>query len=263
MSILPLPDRPLKLSRHARPGYFWSIIGGLLLVVAGVFLLVWQGPGLQHDWIIRKNPVVVWDSEVQNGECTTRKAIFTDCSAHLVYSVDDQRYEVDAAVMFVSFDSGDYMVDVVRSGDDPSLATISIGLEKLWNRIATMAVFLLFTLGGGLMLFLQGTRAMRNATLLSGAGRFSVVPVSIANIQSAARRKVVTINDPSGKRPKAGFAQTFGKKEEPLIRQDQAGRTFGLAVKREGCEVPVLLDTRLERLNLTEAERQTALAALG
>lgn len=130
---MPLPDRPLKLSRGARPGYVRPIFGGIFTLGLSMFLLVWQLPDLQRDWRINRNPVAVEDSQVQNGQCTTRQVIFTDCEATLVYTVDGTNYETDVAVMFIDLHSGDYTVDVVQSGDDPALATISIGLENHGN----------------------------------------------------------------------------------------------------------------------------------
>ena len=49
----------------------------------------------------------------------------------------------DVKLFFVDFHSGDYTVDLVISGDKPELATISIAIEKFWNRVILLAVFLL------------------------------------------------------------------------------------------------------------------------
>ncbi|MGL4321163.1 MAG: hypothetical protein ACRCS3_09905 [Paracoccaceae bacterium] len=263
MSIITLPQRPLKLSRQARPAYFWALAGALFLMVIGLFLMVWQLPGIQHDWTISRNPVLVQDGTIKDAKCTTRKGVFTDCEAHLSYTVDGTPYETDVALMFVDFHSGDYTVDIVRSGDDPSLATMDIGIDKLWNRIILLAVLMLFTLGAGFALFLQGARNMRASGLLARAGMFEPIPVVIESSAMAGKRQQVTFSNPAGAKPKAKFASTFRKGEEPLIVQASSGVVYGVAVTRAGTPVPVLLDRGLMRLDLTASEREAALASVG
>jgi hypothetical protein len=263
MALITLPQRPLKLSRHARPGYFWALVGAMFLIVVGLFILVWQAPGIQHDWTISRNPVLVQDGNIENAKCTTRKAIFTDCEALLSYVVDGAEYHTEVSLMFVDFNTDGYTVEIVRSGDDPSLATMDIGIDKLWNRVILLAVLLLFTLGGGVALFLQGARNMRASGLLARAGMFEPVRVAIAAVAATGKRQQVTITNPAGARPKAQFMSAFRKGEEPLIVQTNKGEVYGIAVMVPGTPVPVLLDRGLMRLDLTEAERATALASVG
>lgn len=257
-----LPERPLKLSRKARPGYVAAYLGGILLLVIGTVIMVWQADGLQRDWKISRNPVVVEDGDVRNGECTTRKGIFTDCEGHLSYVVDGKPYETDVALMFVDIHSGDYLVDIVRSGDAPQLATMSIGIDKLWNRLGLFAVLMLFTLGGGLVLMWQGARNMRAASVLSRPTRLSAIPVSVESATKSGRRTNYTIRDPAGRRPKAKFIASFRSNEEPLMLQNDKGEVFGVAVKHPATPVPVLLDSELKRLDLTPEERMAATASI-
>lgn len=263
MSIITLPQRPLKLSRHARPAYFWALIGAVFLMVIGLFMMVWQLPGIQHDWTISRNPVLVQDGNIENAKCTTRKAIFTDCEAHLSYVVDGTPYETEVSLMFVDFNTDGYTVNIVRSGDDPSLATMDIGIDKLWNRVILLAVLLLFTIGGGFALFLQGARNMRASGLMARAGMYDPVGVTIAAVAKTGKRQQVTMTNPAGAKPKAQFMSSFRKGEEPLIMQTSTGEVFGIAVKPAGTPVPVLLDRGLMRLDLTADERAAALASVG
>jgi hypothetical protein len=262
MPIITLPQRPLKLSRHARPAYFWALAGAVFLMVIGLFVMVWQLPGIQHDWAISRNPVVVQDGNIENAKCTTRKGVFTDCEAHLSYMVGSKHYETDVALMFMDFHSGDYTVDIVRSGDDPSLATMDIGIDKLWNRVILLAVLMLCTLGAGFALFLQGARNMRASGLLARAGMYEPIRVAIEATAMAGKRQQVTISNPAGAKPKAKFMSSFRKAEEPLIMQADTGEVYGIAVKLAGTPFPVLLDRGLMRLDLTEAERTTALGSV-
>lgn len=54
-----------------------------------------------RDFQISQNPMVLEDGDVQNGRCTTRKAVFTDCEARLVYSYGGRNYDTEVEVMFV------------------------------------------------------------------------------------------------------------------------------------------------------------------
>lgn len=44
-----LPERPLKLSPKARPGYIVAYLSGILLLALGVFLMAWETEGLQRQ----------------------------------------------------------------------------------------------------------------------------------------------------------------------------------------------------------------------
>jgi hypothetical protein len=255
---VPLPDRPLKLSRAARPRYLGAYFGAIVLIAIGAFLMVWEAGDLQRDWKISRNPVVV-DGDVQDGKCTTRKAIFTDCEGHLVYAVDGKSYETDVALMFVDLHTGDYMVDIVRSGDAPQLATMSIGIDKLWNRIGLFAFLMLCTVGGGLALLWQGARNMRASSMLAHPAKLAAIPVAIDSAAKSGRRVNYTFRNPSGRRPKAKFIGSFRSGEAPLMISNERGELFGVAVTHPSTPVPVLLDSGLQRLDLSPEERAAAL----
>ena len=149
---LKLPARPLTLKREAIAtpvSYYFSI--PILLAIA-VFMVVTEAPGILRDYRISKNPLVVEDGSI-DGQCTTRKAIFTTCEVSLAYEHGGQRYDKDVEVMFVDMHSGDYETGLVIAADEPQLATISLGLDMLWNRIITLAVFTTL-LGGGALIML-------------------------------------------------------------------------------------------------------------
>ena len=65
-----------------------------------------------------------------------------------------------------------------------------------------------------------------------------------------------------GPKGKSTANSLFPKGTDPLLVLDDHGNAFGYAVEHEGSPIPVLLDRRLERLDLTPEERRTALMAL-
>ena len=141
LSSLVLPSRPLSLARNviSTPNaYFWSTP---IILALAVFLFVSEAPGVIRDFQISQNPLVLENGDVQNGKCTTRKAVFTDCEAHLVYSYGGRNYDTEVEVMFVDFHTGDYETGLVISADHPELATMSLGLDMrdLFEQIAKAA----------------------------------------------------------------------------------------------------------------------------
>uniref|UniRef100_A0A914XT48 Uncharacterized protein n=1 Tax=Panagrolaimus superbus TaxID=310955 RepID=A0A914XT48_9BILA len=124
----------------------------------------------------------------------------TDCKADIVFK-DSAGKSVQESVSFMFFDTSrsGYDVEIVRSGDDPSLVTLDLGVEKLWDRIFTLGVFTVLLIGGAIAVIVAMIRA----------------------------------ND-----------------------------TPALAVLPQGCDVPVLLDENLDRLDLTADEKQAIHNAL-
>nr|OAP92373.1 hypothetical protein A4U53_03730 [Rhizobium leguminosarum] len=66
-----------------------------------------------RDFQISQNPLTLENGDVQNGRCTTRRAVFTDCEARLVYSYGGRDYDTEVEVMFVDFHTGDYETGLV------------------------------------------------------------------------------------------------------------------------------------------------------
>src|SRR5262249_12621572 len=144
-----LPARPVSVRPEAVSaprGYLFLTL--LTLAVAAV-MICWEGPGLLQDWEISKHPIILDDGRIENGNCTTHRGVFTDCEAHLAYSYDGQSYQKDVDIFFVDLHVGDYESGMAISADHPEMATLTIGLDKLWNRIVSFAVFVLIIAGIG------------------------------------------------------------------------------------------------------------------
>ena len=257
---LPLPTRQLAIS--GRPvavpaGFFFTVV--ILLAMAGFFAW-WQGPGLWRDIQINQNPVTLSDADVLDGECTTRRGV-TDCDARLVYDYEGQSYDTQVSVMFVDFSTSDYLVEVVISADKPELATITLGLEKLWNRLAVFTVFQLLFLGGGIAMLLGGLRAWRANRGAGVPGRLTLVPVEVTDTHKRGGSSYVSYADLDARGKKRVTRSRFRRDEAPLMAVDESGTLVGVAVQSEHTAVPILLDSELHRLDLSERERQHALAA--
>jgi hypothetical protein len=225
------------------------------------FMLIWEAPGIYRDFQISQNPLVLDSGDVQNGRCTTRKGIFTDCEARLVYSYNGHDYETDVEVMFIDFHIGDYETGLVISADHPELATISLGLDKLWNRIITLAVLTVFLGGLGFAMIFLALRIWRVKAQLRHPAVLVPVPVEITAFDRRRRVLSITYNDKiaSDKTGRSSYTR-MKDGEEPLIIGSTNGKAVGLAVRHGKTALPVLLDHRLQRVSLTDEERTAALA---
>nr|WP_233123583.1 hypothetical protein [Agrobacterium vaccinii] len=257
---LHLPNRPFSLSRNVISiprAYIWSTP---IILALTAFLLFWEGPGVYRDFLISQNPMVVEDGDIRDGRCTTRKAILTDCKARLVYSFDARSYDTKVEVMFVDFHTGDYETELVVSADHPELATISLGLEKLWNRIITLTLFTLGLGGMGIGMIFLALRILRVKSQLSRPALLQTVPVEIAEFDRKSNILSVTYNDKIADDKTGRSAYTrFTNGEEPLIVGAADGKLLGMAVRHGATALPVLLDDRFNRVALTDDERAAAL----
>ncbi|HWV22036.1 MAG TPA: hypothetical protein VN036_13495 [Devosia sp.] len=257
---LPLPNRSLAIAPRpfSMPAAFlFSIV---VLSAMAIGLAIWQGPGLWRDWQINQDPLTLQDWDLRDGECSSRRGL-TDCEADITYSFEGQSYEKHISLAFLDFSSDDYMVDVVISRDDPELATLSLGLDMLWNRLAMFAVFMLLFAGGAIGMVVNGLRAMAANRAAATPGRLTLVPVEIAEMKKVRGGMAVSYIDQLRGRSKRTTRTHFAKGQAPLIGLDETGKQVGVAVKLDHVASPILLDGKLERVQLTDIERQAALAA--
>lgn len=257
-----LPTRPLVLKRGAIStplAYYFST--PILLAIA-VFMVVTEGPGILRDYKINQNPLVIENAGI-SGNCTTRKAVFTTCEVDLSYEHGGQRYEKDVDVMFVDFHTGDYETGLVISADRPDLATITLGLDMLWNRIITLAAFALLLGGGSLAMIFLALRILRVRSQLRRPAHLTPIPVEITGMDKKRNRLAVTYADRLSERKTKRVAYTrFEAGQEPIIVGDAGSNPVALAVWHGNTSLPILLDDRLERIEMSAQERADALAPL-
>ena len=257
--ITSFPNRPLKLHRTGIwPGVL-SYLGGLLLLAVAAFIGITEVPGIIRDIQISRDPVIADSGEVTDGECSTRNAFFVDCSAEVAYDVKGKRNQTHVEMMFIDFHDGDYSADVVYSRSSPRLATLSLGLDMLWNRIIFAVVLLALVSVGGIALLAKGWSSDRARWLARRAAVRVPVTVQLTSISKHLGAKQVgfTLQQP-GKKRAVAHASRFRNTETPFML-DQTSNA-ALALVPEGGGVPVLLDDGLERVDLTASERMTLLA---
>ncbi|NLS16581.1 hypothetical protein HGP16_08410 [Rhizobium sp. P40RR-XXII] len=258
-----LPQRALTLAQGVitmpRAVYFSLPV----LIALTVFMAISEMPGILRDWTISQNPVMLDSGDIRDGKCSTRKGFFTNCSAHLTYDYQGQNYDKDVEIMFVDIHAGDYDTDLVVSGDHPELATLSLGLDMLWNRIITLAVFVALLGGACIAMIFQLLRIWRVRGQLRQPAQLVPVPVEITTFQRKGKRLTVTYADKIADRKTGRAAHTrFEPGQEPLVVDEKDGKAVALAAWHGNAALPVLLDSRLERIDMTAEERARTLAPL-
>jgi hypothetical protein len=112
-----------------------NLLALVVLVVALGFAAWKAGPGILRDWSLRNDYAPVAAADVI-GECRTYVAIFKYCDITLATA--DGAAAKDT-LFFVDINSDDYGVNVVvASPSNPGQLSTSIGIEKFWNRVATL-----------------------------------------------------------------------------------------------------------------------------
>ena len=262
LAQIKLPSRPLSLKRGviSVPAAYYFSIPVLLAIL--VVMFVAEGPGILRDYQISKDPLEIESGDI-NGSCKTRKAIFTTCEADLSYEHAGVSYTKEVEVMFVDFHSGDYETGLVISAKNPELATISLGLDMLWNRIITLGVFVALLGFGGLAMLFTLIRVLRVRLQLRHPAPLTVIPVALKAVAEKRNRLFVTYADTvrDGKTKRQSFTHLeLGR--IPVVVGHTGKHDVALAVRHGNSALPVLLDDQLERIDLSNEERAQALASI-
>ena len=242
------------MARTGAPPPILMFVLGLLMVAGAVATLAGGVVNVLPDLAVRANPLMVQTASA-DGSCETKRVVFTSCSVVLSYDVAGTSYEVERDYVWIGT-AQEYSTDVMVAADRPELATASVALDKLTNRVLSiLAGFALF-LGIGIATLRQWrlARVVRVRYAKKTAQPLTPVVVSLAGVKDVRLRGrlyefIVTADGKSRKR-----SQLLSKSEGAapfLVAPDRA-----LAVYAAGVEAhPVLLDSGLTRLDLTDDER--------
>ncbi|AYD00082.1 hypothetical protein [Neorhizobium sp. NCHU2750] len=260
---LSLPARPLSINSNAvsLPRHFFLFTPVIFAIT--IFMIWWQAPDLLRDYQISRNPVVLQDGDIQDGKCTTRKAVMTDCEAKLSYTYQGRAYQTETHFFFVDIHTGDYLTDLVISADHPELATLSLGLEKLWNRVISLVIVAGILAVLSLAMVFLAFRVWRVRAALRRPAGVTLIPVDITTVNRSGKRQFLTYVDKlAADRTKRTAYTMFSRGEDPLVLADPAGKAVGIAARHGRTALPVLLDAGLERIDLSPEERTVALASV-
>ncbi|MFN3776651.1 hypothetical protein [Sphingomonas parapaucimobilis] len=249
-----LPARPIMVRRAGFADHYRLLVFSILLGFGALAIVATIWPGLYADYRILRAPVDVPQASMVDGECRMRK-FSVRCNATIAYPRDGATKSRAVNFSYMAFRNEDRETRIVAERGNPDNITLSLAIEEFWNRfLGSLLVVLVFAVFSVLMMrrFLYQSasiKAMRDPALLR--------PVWARITQRTDKRGQSRITyapiDPAmtGK----AIASGFGKDERPWTHYDPAqDETFTLAVVHPNATLPVLLDERLDRLDLAPEE---------
>ncbi len=251
------PQRALKL--HQPIGAWARLLPVLgFLFLAGIFG-GWLGyevaPALISDFRVQQTAQPLANAHVE-GRCSSRAAIFHDCDVKLVFRRKGDEVRREVHYLFVDFHTGSYSARVMGDPDHPETMTTDLGLDKLWNRVATLLGMAVIGIGmlAGIVIVMRGNRADARALRRLSGQALQPVPLQFLGWQG---------NDGWRVAGQDGLQHLWRvpRKAKPLILDAQRGLVLG--VTAAGAEKPFPLDDRLRWVDLQPGERAAVLQAAG
>ncbi|MBX9589075.1 MAG: hypothetical protein K2X43_07215 [Hyphomonadaceae bacterium] len=237
-------------------------IAMLLLILGG--LGAWLGPGIAGDWRMRHDWISAPDARITAQQCHAWATVLSTCSV----TVADAKHGGERTQWYV-FAGGarDRATEPRRSRSDAAQITTDLGLESLTSRLVTLLAFasiIVFCLVVAAAMLWKGMKMQRAFAAMSGQRLLPVVvEIERSNRLPPRRRLWVYLYETESTQERALVEWPVSR--HPLFTS--ADERWALALRSEEGGTPMLLDTRLEGLDLTEAEkaafRQAFLAAFG
>ncbi|OAM38391.1 MULTISPECIES: hypothetical protein [Eikenella] len=265
MYILPfsMPVKPFKMRGIGPHRPIMMALVALLLLPVGAIFVAWQShvaTEIYQDYQIGQHAVPV-NARI-DGECTTRKSIFTSCNTTITY----RGHTVKKSFSFFGT-GGDIYTRALADANDPSRLTLDVAVEKVGNRSMGVLLF------GGLGLLMIGAafyvalvRVPRYRRILAAINRPEAQPWQLAAVPCLntgnAGKDAVYQAEIDGKTRKIGLS--FGKQENRAWTfQTPSGQHYLLAFVPNGGGVPVALDRKLVAVaGLSKGEKSKLAAEL-
>jgi len=253
-----LPMRPLAVRapgvglRSQIGVVFWSLV---VAVAIGFFIVPLIGDVISDYGLVGKAEPVV--GAHLDGRCSTHGGVLTRCGATLVApgASGEIRRKVD--YFFVDFHAGDYEVAVIADPARPTLLTTDLALDKLTNRILTLA--LAGPLFAGLvvaMLFGAG-RTVRQQRATSRALSNQVLRPTLLRMEGYALGSWQVSPAPNvGAR-----SWRVPRRARPIVMDPDRKLVLGVTSGDGAISMP--LDRELRWIGLDDAERRSLLDQLG
>ncbi len=149
----------------------------------------------------------------------------------------------------------------LRSATDPALVSTTFGLERRTERSFTLALAVALLLACIAAVARMVQQSLSNLSAFRGLSGQRLVPIVVDiernNLVPPRRRMWVYLYDDDGRRGRA-FIE-LPSKDRPLFTDSSEKRALALRGERGG--TPLLMDARLECLDLTASEKEAFYAA--
>ncbi len=253
-----LPDRPIAVRPPQTIGPLSAI--GLFALLFGLLAgaLWWLGPDLARDWRI-DDVVEAGGARIEELRCRSRLVLISVCD---VAFVDERSAEASRRTLWYFFIDrvGQEPIALLRSKSDPAAITTNLGLDKFYHRLLALILIvglLAFCITLSIQLLRQGMVTRQALAALSGQRLVPIVVAVEGSITIAHKRRRWTyVYDAGGKEERA-FVE-LAKGNDPLFVTPDGKRA--LALRGEHGGVPLLLDSQLGSLDLSEAEKEAFFA---
>lgn len=254
------PKRPLGIIRTGVTTPLLPYLLGFAFIMGAALIGLWQAPGIFRDLAVAAAPVVDETADIRNGRCNVTRGILAECEAEVVYLLNGETVSQTLTYVFFDPTPGDYSVGVVRSQSDPSLVTLDLGIDTLWNRLIVSGLAIAILAGIGLALLLDGLRKSRTHRDVRRPATQRPVRVTIDNMTKVLGGHIVAYSFVSQEGRKRRAKVRFGKDEYPFMLPGGDGAS-ALAILPDNAQHAILLDEELRRLDLQDTERATIIAA--
>lgn len=244
------PQRPmtLKPGRGALGGWLMALFGVLLFGGFLVFMALEIGPQIRDDFAVREQARPAAFARVTEGRCHSRMFLFQDCDITLAWRDKDGSHTRKLTYMFVEPHMGSWTATPMMDPQRPSLVTTDIGLDRLWNRVATAAGGVLFGLAIIIGLFVAARQAQAKRGEVSALSGRMLQPVPVA-FDGWGKGPTWRVRDEHG----AVFEWPVRKSDKPYILDERRGLVLALREPAGGRAFP--LDDKLRFVTLTPEER--------
>jgi hypothetical protein len=256
------PTRPLGVKPPGM-GYwsdFWTIVGALFVSAGCVLLVGFPIPALVDDYGIRDTAQPLPGGTIEKGSCSTW-IVLVSCDATLALKRPGQpTLERTEHYFFADFHVGSYTAGVVADPVHPDLLSTDLALEKMTNRIVTMAIGGPFFLGiVGLMIWGTLGSLRRHGAVRRALSGQILRPVLLKLDGIGPRVWKVSHPLPDGKMSTQKWS--VSRRARPIMLDPQRHAVLGVTAGDGRIAMPV--DGNLKWLKLTKAERQNLRAAIG
>lgn len=250
------PRRPLVLKpgRGALRAWAMALVGALLFGGFLVMLAIEVVPAIRTDLALRGQAVPVSSVRIGEGQCRSRMLLLQSCEMTLSWRGKDGAQAVRLTYMFVEPHMGSWTAQAMQDPARPELATTDLGLDRLWNRIATAVgggLFALALIGG---LVVVAWRAQGQGGRVKALSGRELVPVAL-RFQGLGQGPTWRVADEAG----AVSEWPVRKSDRPFMLDASRGLVLALREPSGGPAFP--LDRKLRFVRLTPEERARVLAA--
>lgn len=252
------PHRALTL----RPGR--GAFGGWLMALAGLLLFggflaliaVQVGPEIRDDFAIREQALPAPGARITEGRCRSRMFLLQSCDVTIAWRGKNGSGTRKLSYLFVEPHMGSWSAQPMMDPARPDLVTTDLGLERLWNRVATAIGGGIFALALIIGLFIAARKAQSKRGEVKALSGRVLQPVPV-RFQGWGQGPTWRVQDERG----ATFEWPVRRSDKPFVLDPQRGLVLALRDPAGGPAFP--LDEKLRLVRLTPEERARILAARG